>query len=430
MIDSPCFFCYNIPMMYQILFLVVLLILSAIFSGSEIAFMSVPPSKVQELYSKRKPGARTLRRLKEKPHKLLITILIGNNVVNILASAYAAVVLSDALGSSAVGIVTGVMTFLILVFGEITPKSYAHSHAAGIALVLAKPFLILEYILWPVIFALELIVKMINMLMGKKKDMIVTEDELVAMVKIGAEEGAINKEERELIENVLEFNDISVKEIMIPRTEIQALSEQSTLIDAAEMVEAFGHSRIPIYRGDLDHIVGILNVKDLFRYIQKYNKNKKLKTLDFGPLIKVPFSKKINVLFRDFQKRHVHMAVVIDEYGGTSGIVAMEDILEEIVGEIADEFDEEEKEIDMLDSGTLVACGDITVKEISNALQVKVDKKRSETLNALILRKLGRFPNEGETVTLEKMSVEILEIGDNVIERVKIKRRRRASRKK
>jgi putative hemolysin len=417
-------------MIYQILFLVVLIILSGIFSGSETAFTSVPPSKVQELYSKRKAGARTLKKLKENPHRLLITILIGNNVVNIGASAYAAVLLTEAFGSTGLGIATGAMTFLILVFGEITPKSYAHSHAAGLSLLLAKPFLILEYILWPLIIFFELIIKGVNLLLGKKSDQIVTEDELVAMVKLGADEGAINKEERELIENVLEFNDISVSEVMVPRTDVQALSEDLTLADASEMVEDFGHSRIPVYRGDLDHIVGILNIKDLFRYIQKYKKNKKLKTLEYGTLIKVPFSKKINVLFHEFQKRHIHMAVVIDEYGGTSGIVAMEDILEEIVGEIADEFDEEEKAIDVIDNDTLVACGDITVKEVSDALGIKVAKKKSDSLNALILREIGRFPNEGETITLSKINVKILEVKDNVIERVRVKKRRTRAKKR
>ena len=386
--------------------------------------MSVPPSKVQELYSKRKPGARTLKKLKDNPHRLLITILIGNNIVNIGASAYAAVLLTEAFGSTGVGIATGVMTFLILVFGEITPKSYAHSHAAGLSLFLAKPFQILEYILWPIIVFFELIVKAINLLLGKNADQIVTEDELVAMVKLGAEEGAINREERELIENVLEFNDTNVKEVMIPRVEVQALDEEATLGDAAEMVENFGHSRIPIYRGDLDHIVGILNIKDLFQYIQKFKKSKKLKSVEYGPLLKVPFSKKINVLFREFQRRHVHMAVVIDEFGGTAGIVAMEDLLEEIVGEIADEFDEEEKEIDVIDSGNLVACGDVTVKEISNTLGVKIDGKRSETVNALILRRLGRFPNEGEVVKFSKVNIKVLGIGENVIQKVRVKKKR------
>ena len=260
--------------------------------------------------------------------------------------------------------------------------------------------------------------------------MIVTEDEIAAMVKLGADEGAINKEERELIENVLEFNDIHVKEIMIPRTEIQALDEEMTLGDAADMVEEFGHSRIPIYRGNLDHIVGILNIKDLFRYIQQFKKHKKLKTLDYGPLVEVPFSKKINVLFRELQKRHIHMAVVIDEYGGTSGIVAMEDILEEIVGEIADEFDDDEKELDFIDHDTLIAHGDVALKEISDAFGVKVAKNKSDTLNAFILREIGRFPNEGETITLDKISVKILDISDNVIERVRIKKRRIGRRRK
>ena len=417
-------------MLHQALILSVLLVLSAIFSGSETAFMTVPPSKVQELYSKKARGARTLKKLKANPHRLLITILIGNNVVNISASAYTAVILAEAFGSSSVGITTGIMTFLILVFGEITPKSFAHAHAAGISLFLAKPFLILGYVLWPLIVIFELIVRGVNRIFGMEKDAIVTEDELMAMVQLGAQEGAIDKQEREMIEHVLEFDDIIVKEVMVPRTEVQSLDEEATLGDAVEMIENFGHSRIPVYRDGIDHIVGILNAKDLLQYIRKFKKSKKLKTLDFDPVLKAPFSKKINVLFREFQKRHVHMAVVIDEYGGTAGVVAMEDLLEEIVGEIADEFDEDEKEIDVIDKNTVVASGDVLVEEINDIFKIKIPGRKRDTLNAMILKAIGRFPNENEIVKLPKITVKILETEGNVVQRVRVRKKRLIARRK
>jgi len=410
-------------MFYQILFLVVLVALSAIFSGSETAFMSIPPSKVKELYSKRVSGAKILKKLKDNPHRLLITILIGNNVVNITASAYTAVLLTGVFGSSSVGITTGIMTFLILVFGEITPKAFAHGRAVKIALLMARPMFVLEYVMWPLIMFFELMIKGVNLVMGRKKDVLVTEDELVAMVKLGAEEGAINKEERQFIENILEFNDIFVKEVMVPRVDVEALEENATLAQAAKMIEKSGHSRIPVYRGNLDHIVGIVNVKDIFKYIQKYNLNKKLKTFDFGPLLKVPFSKKINVLFREFQKTHIHMAVVIDEYGGTAGVVAMEDLLEEIVGEIADEFDEDEKAIEVIDKNSVLALGDVTVGEINNILRTKIGNRRSETLNALILRTLGRFPHEGEIIHLGKSKIKVLQTAEDMVKKVRIRRK-------
>lgn len=245
----------------QILLLCVLLILSAIFSGAEIAFMSIPPSKVKELFSKKISGAATLKKLKEKPHRLLITILIGNNLVNIGASAYAAVTLMNVFGSNSAGIATGIMTFLILVFGEITPKSYAHGHAVNIALALSRPMVFLGYVLWPLIVFFEFISSIINRVLGQKKDILVTEDELIAMVKLGAEEGAINNEERMFIENILSFNDIVVKDIMVPRVDIEALEENATLAHAAKLVEESGHSRIPVYRKDIDHIIGVVNVK-------------------------------------------------------------------------------------------------------------------------------------------------------------------------
>ncbi|MBT3864896.1 HlyC/CorC family transporter [Candidatus Peregrinibacteria bacterium] len=410
-------------MWYQILILAVLLILSALFSGSEIAFMSVTPSKVKELYSKRKPGAKTLKKLKENPHRLLIAILVGNNIVNVGASAYTAVTLTEYFGDSSIGITTGLITFLVLIFGEITPKSFAHSHAAGIALVLAKPFLLLEYALFPVVIVFEQVVKFVNWVSGTKKDITVSEDELMAMVRLGAEEGAIEKHERDLIENVLEFNDITVKEVMVPRVEVQALSEEQTLEEAADMVEEYGHSRIPIYRRDLDHVVGILNMRDLFQYIRDFKKSKKLKTLDFDPLIKVPFSKKINVLFREFQKKHIHMAVVIDEYGGTAGIISLEDILEEIVGEIEDEFDEEDKPVEIVNANTIIVMGDTLVEEIDEAFKEKVFGKSKDSMNAYILKTLGRFPREKEVIKIKNLRISILSVGDNAVEKVRVTRK-------
>ena len=412
-------------MLHQIVILAVLLFLSALFSGSESAFMAVPPSKVKELYTKRKPGARTLKRLKDNPHRLLITILVGNNIVNISASAYMAVILTNHFGDSSIGITTGVMTFLILVFGEITPKSFAHSHAAGIALALAKPFLLLEYVLFPVIILFEWMVKLMNWISGSKTNVTVSEDELMAMVRLGAEEGAIEKQEREFIENILEFNDITVKEVMVPRVEIHALNEEMTLEDAAKLVEEHGFSRIPIYRGDLDHIVGILNIKDLFRYIQRFKKNKKIKSLKFDPIIKVPFSKRINVLFKEFQKRHIHIATVIDEYGGTAGIATMEDLIEEIVGEIADEFDEEETPIEVVNDNTLIVQGDVHLYEINELFQEKVFGSQKGSINSFILKKLGRFPKNREVIKLPDVKICVRSIGENVVESVKIERIKR-----
>ena len=404
----------------QIVILCVLLVLSAIFSGSETAFVSVPPSKVKELYTKRKPGARTLKKLKENPHRLLITILVGNNLVNIGASAYMAVILTNYFGSSSVGITTGVMTFLLLVFGEITPKSFAHTHAVRLSLYLSKPFLFLGYALYPVIIFFELIVKLVNWLTGSKKDLTVSEDELMAMVRLGAEEGAIEKQEKELIENVLEFNDITAQEIMIPRMEVQSLNEESTLGDAIDMIEEYRHSRIPIYRKDPDHIVGILNIKDVLQYIQKYKKNKKLKTLEYDAVLKVPFSKKINVLFREFQKRHMHMAIIIDEYGGTAGIVSMEDVLEELVGEIADEFDEEEKDIELIGTDSVVVSGDTLIEEVNEVFKMKVFPRGKNSINALVLKTLGRFPRERESIKFPHAKICVQRVGENTVKRVKI----------
>ncbi len=414
----------------DIAILVVFLVFSAVFSGSETALVSLTGSKVDEMVAQKVKNSRLLKKLKSNPHRLLITVLIGNNIVNVGASAYAAVVFTEMFGSSGVGIATGVMTFLILIFGEITPKSFAHQHAASISLLIAKPVYILQTLFFPIVWAFEKVVHAVNRLFGTNKSFTVTEGELVAMLKIGAQEGSIEKQERELIENVLEFNDIEVEEVMTPRVIIEALDCEMTIKEAVNFVIKHTHSRIPVYRDNLDNIIGIISIKDLLKYYDKFSANKKLKNLKLTPPLEVPFSKKINNLFREFQRKHVHIAIVIDEFGGTAGLVTLEDLLEEIVGDIVDESDVAEKPLEIIDKRTILAKGSALIEDINDHFKAKLWSKERDSVSSLLVDHLHRFPREGEVVKFPKARVYVLKMQKNTVERVKIVKARKPVKRK
>lgn len=407
-------------MYYQFSILALLLVSSTIFSAGELALIAITKSKVNELVSSKVHNSKLLQRMKKNPHKLLITVLIAKNVLDIGASAYAAVVFTELFGDSGVGIATGVMTLMILIFGDIAPKTYANQHMAGVALFMARPIWLLQMILWPVVWFLELVSKLTNKIFGAKTGYTVTEGELVAMLKIGAQEGTIERQEKELIENVLEFNDIEVEEVMTPRVTIDAMDSEMTIQEAVEYVKKHSHTRIPIYEDTIDNIIGIISIKDLLKYFDECSPNKKLKNIKLMTPLEVPLSKKINKLFREFQRKHIHMAIVIDEYGGTAGLVTLEDLLEEIVGEIVDEFDVHEKPIEVIDDRTIIVDGSVVADDVNDFFKVRVWADDSETISSLITDHLHRFAREGEVVKFPRAHVHILEMKKNIVAKAKI----------
>jgi putative hemolysin len=415
-------------MIDQILILILLLALSGFFSGAETALVSLSPATVRDMAQKKLKGANWVKFLKSHPHKLLITILIGNNLVNILASVYSTMVFQEILGSAALGIITGALTLFILIFGEIVPKSFATSYAKSLSRVMAMPLLVLFWIFTPAVWLLDGLVKILLFVSGRKKESHVTEDELKAFVSIGAEEGAIEDDERELIENVLEFNDIRVRDIMVPRVNIQALPETATIHDAAEFVFEHHHSRIPVYKGSIDKMVGLLTVKTLLQHLHKKEMKNKLKDLDLLEPFMIPGSKKINSLFNEFQKRRTHLAIVLDEHGGTMGLITLEDILEEIVGEIVDEFDEDEKsEVTLIGKTELEATGKAEIEEINDALKIRIPCQDHKTISYYITEKLGRFPRRGEEIKGKGYTITVDEMEKHTITKVTIVKGRKKS---
>jgi putative hemolysin len=406
----------------DLVLLIILIITSGAFSGAEIALTSLSPAKVQTLKEDRRFGSHAVYRLKQSPESLLITILIGNNLVNILATVVATLWGVRVFGDSAVGIVTGGLTFIILVFGEITPKTYAQKHADGFARLMAYPLLWLTYILFPVIWLLEKFIKGLMLVMKAKSPIkTMSEEEILAMVDIGTQEGVIEEHEQELIENVLEFTDTTAEEIMTNKGEIEALDFTTPVKDAAHFFTTHSHSRIPVYRDNMDNAIGILTVHDILKITHQENPPaEKLSDLKYTPPIVVPKTKSISKLFREFQKRRQHIAVVVDERGHTVGLITMEDILEEIVGDIVDESDQEKDRIIQIGKNEWVATGEATVEEVNRAVGEKMHYPEHKTVSLLILEKLQGFPHLGERIELGNLSFQVRKMTKKKIEEILI----------
>ncbi len=326
----------------EIILFIVCLLLSAFFSSSEVALISITRAKVRALVNQGKKGAKTLDTVKHSTDALLITILIGNNVVNVAAASLATAIAIGIYGDVGIGIATGGVTvILMLVFGEIGPKMYASRHTEALALRVALPILYLSRVLYPVLWVTDRIKQQFAFRPGVTEP-VVTEEEIKEWIDVGEEEGTIEEEERDMLYSVLRFGgDTTVREVMTPRIDVVMIEDVSTLENALAIFNETGFSRIPVYHEQIDNVVGLLNVKDVFSAVFRQQTSATLGNLMYEPYF-IPESKKIDELLKELQVKKQHMAVVLDEYGSFAGIVTVEDMLEELVGEIMDEFDEEE----------------------------------------------------------------------------------------
>jgi putative hemolysin len=399
--------------------LVLLIILSAVFSGAEIALTSLSPAKVRAMKGEKKFASSAIVRLKKKPQNLLVTILIGNNIVNILATVIATLWGLQVFGDNAAGIVTGGLTFIILVFGEITPKTFAQKFAEPFSRVVAYPLLWLIFVLWPIIWIFEkYIAGLMKLLKAEKSFHSLSEEELLAMVDMSTEEGVIEEHEQELIENVLEFDATTVEEVMTIEKNIECLEASTSINDAAHFIITHSHSRIPVYEKDLNNIIGILTVHDILRLTHHATKKEKIADLDFSKVILVPKTKTINALFKEFKKRRQHIAMVVDEHGKTVGLVTLEDILEEIVGEIVDEIDEEKTRLHKIDNVTWETPGDTPIEDVNDVLGIQLDFPEHQTVGLLILKELNRFPKHGEKIPYHGVEFQVKDMSRKKIEKV------------
>lgn len=406
----------------DLILLIVLILSSGTFSGAEIALTSLSPAKVKTLKEDHRFGAKAVYKLKQKPERLLITILIGNNLVNILATVVATLWGQRVFGDAAIGIVTGGLTLIVLIFGEIAPKTFAQKHAEGFARTLAIPLLWLTYLIFPVVWLLE---KFIHTLMHamKAKSPIksMSEEEILAMVDIGTKEGVIEEHEQELIENVLEFTETTAEEVMTFKSDIESLNAESSIKEAANFFTTHSHSRIPVFKGNMDNVIGILTVHDILKIIHDESNNaEKIKELKFTHPIVVPKTKSISKLFNEFQKRRQHIAIVVDERGHTVGLVTLEDILEEIVGDIVDEQDLEEDKIKKIGKSEWLASADATIEEVNELLNIELNYPEHHSISLLILEKLQGFPSLGQRIEYENLELQVKKMSKKKIEEVLI----------
>ena len=408
--EDPHFFTYFV--------LLGLLVLSAFFSSSEVAFVSLSPAKVKILEGRKTRASRVVASLKHRPQRLLATILIGNNVVNIFAAGLATVVATDLFGSLGLGIATGIMTLLILVFGEIFPKAFAQKNAEGFALFAAFPLFLLDKILSPFTWTIE---KMLHVL-GARHTEKVSEKEIVAAVDLGRESGEIKKHEQELIQNVLEFTDTRVEEVMTPRVKIEAIDKSKTVDEAQKFFQKITHSRIPVSDGSVDKIIGILTLRQLFEHEGAHDLL--VEKLDLLEPIFTPASRTTRSLFKELQSRNNHLAVVVDEHGGTLGLVTLEDLLEEIVGEIEDEQDAAETGIQKINANTILATGSTPLLEIDKILKTNIEKGRfdGKSVAFLLLEKFTKIPSKNAKIRVENAELTVEKIHGNKIDKVKIEK--------
>ena len=405
----------------DLILLIILILLSGAFSGAEIALTTLSPAKVKTLKEDHRFGGKAVYALKQKPERLLITILFANNLVNISATVIATVWGTRVFGENYLGYITGILTLLILIFGEITPKTFAQKHAISVSRFMAYPLLWLTYLMFPIIWLLEKFIHALMKIMKARSPITsMSEEEILAMVDIGTQEGVIEEQEQELIENVLEFTETTVEEVMTVRSDIECLSAESNLKEAAQFFTSHSHSRIPVFKDSLDNVLGILTVHDLLKLIHREQQPGTLNELKYQAVILVPKTKPISKLFEEFQKRRQHIAIVVDEHGHTVGLVTMEDILEEIVGDIADEQDLEENLIHKIGKNEWLVDADITIEEINETLGMELDYPEHHSLGLLILEEVQGFPSLGQKIRFQGLELQVKKMSKKKIEEVLI----------
>ncbi len=411
--------------MQEIILLIILILFgSGLFSGGEVALVSVSKLKAKELLDTKRRNAYYLYKLKESFSETLITILIGNNLVNILASAIATKIAIDLFQSAGVGIATGVMTLLILTFGEIIPKTFSAKHAVKISLLISPIIYYLRILLTPLVNTFHLLSDAVNKLGRPSDEEKITENELKYMVRMGAQQGEIKKDENEMIQNILRFDDTVVSQVMTPRTEIFALRHDTKIKDAIPKIAGNRFSRIPIYKNKLDKIIGVVVARDLLEVLDKKSGEKTLSQITRDVLF-VPNNKNNDVLLRELQKKSSHMAIVVNEHGGVEGLVTIEDLLEEIVGEIFDESDEIEELITKENNGKYKIKGKTPLRYLNKRLNLNLPIDEDiNTLAGLLQKELAKVPVKGDKYKIEKhnISLKVEKTEGPVIEEITLKK--------
>ncbi len=416
----------------------VLILVTAFFAMAEMALISVRRTRIKQLVEENSPRAKTVQQLLEDPTRFLATVQIGVTLIGFFASATGAVTLAKPLSvllshtslkiisGNAMGIavflVTLIIAYFTLVIGEISPKSLGLQNAERVALFTAGPLMYLSYIASPVIklitWTSNIVVRPFGGTASFSPPML-TEEELKMLVQAGEEEGVLEEEEKEMIHSIFEFTDTIVRKVMVPRIDIKAVDVDDPVDDLLEVIMSAGHSRIPIYDETIDNIVGIVHAKDLLRGLHEHGQDITIKSLMRPPYV-IPENKMVDELLAEFKRSKIQMAIVVDEYGGTAGLVTIEDLLEEIVGDIMDEYDVEEPMVEVLDENTTIVDARTAVDEVNEQMGLDLPVEEFDTIGGFVFGLLGREAHQGETIEYESVDLVVEKTDGRRIQKVKI----------
>ncbi len=412
------------PLGYIIL--AVLLLLSAFFSGSETALFAVNRLRMRRMAEEGRRRPALILRLLEQPGRVLTALLVGNNIANVAASVLATAMLVAIVGPQRGPLYTIViMTILIVIIGEITPKTFAAKYADRLAILVSRPVHYLTLALTPVIWVLSRVADLLVRPLGGRVNLaspLVTEEEIRLLVKMGEEVGVIQEDQREMIHSIFEFGDTVAREVMIPRIDIVCIEDNSALDEILRVILEEGHSRLPVYHESIDRIVGVIYVKDLLTHLKAGHSTLQAKEV-MRPAYFIPETKRLDDLFREMRRKKTPMAIVVDEYGGTAGLVTIEDLLEEIVGPILDEYDVEEKLVEVINDQVAVVDGRLSIQEVNELLRIDLPVDEVDTIGGYVYALLGRAPTQGESVAAGGVEMQVERLDGQRIARVKITKR-------
>lgn len=405
----------------DIVFIAVLLVISAICSGTETAFSSCNRIRLKKMADGGSKSAAKALNICENFDKALTAILIGNNVVNILSSSLATVLFTEKFGAGSVGLATMVMTVLVLTFGEILPKSLAKENSESFATFMAAPLSAFMFIITPLIFIFTSIKNLVSKIVGSNSEApSVTEEELKYIIDEIEDEGVLEEQESDLVRSALDFDEITINKILVPRVSIAAVEISDSIEDIRDMFIQTKYSRIPVYEKDIDHIVGVIHQADFFEMYVSDSKDDIHKIMS-EPLY-ITENKKISEALRTMQREKIHMAVIIDQYGGTAGICTLEDIIEELVGEIYDESDEEDTSFVRLSDNTCDISAELSVSDFLDRLDMPENFIETDrhSMGGWIMDLLERIPEQGENVSYPPFEMTVKMYDDQKIDRIKI----------
>ena len=408
---------------FEIPLLVVLIGLSGFFSGLEVALVGVRMAKVEQMVKDKVKGSTSLLKLKKNPSRMMASVNLGNNLVNVASTAIATDIALKIFGNDGLAIVIGIMTFLILVFGEITPKTYCNANAPKIAARYSRILLAFSYAFYPIVRMLESITKGIIRLTGSSDNPPgLTEDEIKGVIDQGLKDKAIEKQESELVHGALNFDDIVIRSVMTPRTKMFTLNSKKILFEALPEINNSGFSRIPVYSENSDNIIGIVHVRDVLKSLEHDEKVISLESIMREPVF-VSQEKMVSDLLKEMQGRQTHMAIVVDEFGGIEGCVTLEDLLEEIVGEIHDEKDTVQEIFQSEGNDTILTDGDIEIDKINDIFKTSIPEGDDYSrLNGLLHEKLRDIPKEGDKIEIGSLRIIVEKVSKNKPDKIRIEK--------